>query len=120
MAYQEGQYAITKFTLEETGTALRLTITPSEDSHGLLPLERTLYLKFRDVEMEEMCITLGTSPVVIELTDVKPIPNVPAAQLKSAIFTRLQGSNDRKNLLLKKYIPANVQQAAQELDALIY
>lgn len=120
MAYQQGCFAITRFRLEEAGSSLRLTITPPEDSHGLLPEKRTMYLKFRDVEAEELCITLGKDPVVIELTDGKPMENLPASELKSAILTRLQGSNDLKNLLLKKHIPKNVQAALTELDALLY
>ena len=45
MAYQQGVYAITQFCLEEKGNALRLTITPPQDSHGLLPAQRQMYLK---------------------------------------------------------------------------
>ena len=63
---------------------------------------------------------LGTEPVVIELTQVKPIPNPPIAELRSAILTRLQGSNTRKNLLLKKHMPKKVQAALKEFNALIY
>jgi alpha-glucosidase (family GH31 glycosyl hydrolase) len=120
MAYQKGQYAITRFRLVETGDGLRLTITPPEDSHGLLPQNRTFYLNFRDLDTPVQCITLGSESVVIELSQAKPIPNPPIAELRSAILTRLQGSNTRKNLLLKKHIPKNVQTALKEFNALIY
>ena len=120
MAFETGVFAKTRFTLEEEGSRLRLTITPPADSHGLLPNERQLYLKFRDVETDEKCITLGSSPVVVELTDVRPLENPPVSELRSALLTRLQGSNDWKNTLLKRKYPACLRDALKELDALWY
>ena len=119
MDYAHGRSALTTFCLEEDGDSLRLTVTPPRDSFGLLPQERQVYLKFRDVEAEEMCITLGDQPVTVTLTDVKPRAAEPLEELKNAILTRVQGSNDRKSLAFKKKMPAFVRQALAELDALI-
>ena len=120
MAYTEGAYAITHFELEQQDDTLRLTITPPEDSHGLLPEKRTMYLIFRDVEDKEICVSVGSEPVVVELTNIRPLGNPDKEELKSAILTRLQGSNDWKNQWLKKHCPQNVRQALRELDALYY
>jgi alpha-glucosidase (family GH31 glycosyl hydrolase) len=120
MAYTEGAYAITHFELKQQDDTLRLTITPPEDSHGLLPEKRTMYVIFRDVEAQEICVSVGSEPVVVELSGIRPLGNPDKEELKSVILTRLQGSNDRKNLLLKKHIPKNVQTALDELNAMIY
>jgi hypothetical protein len=63
---------------------------------------------------------VGTEPVVVELTDIRPVANPSKEQLKSILLTRMQGSNDWKNLWLKKRCPSNLQAALSELDALYY
>ena len=117
-AYREGKYAITEFNLEENGDNLRLTITPPADSHGLLPDEREMYILFRDVVAEEIKVSVGREPVVIELKNVKPVPTESVEELRSALLTRVQGSNDRKNRLFAKKMPAFVEGALAELDCL--
>ena len=117
-AYREGKYAITEFNLEENGDNLRLTITPPADSQGLLPDEREMYILFRDVVAEEIKVSVGREPVVIELKNVKPVPTESVEELRSALLTRVQGSNDRKNRLFAKKMPAFVEGALAELDCL--
>jgi alpha-glucosidase (family GH31 glycosyl hydrolase) len=118
MEYQNGKFAITTFCLEENGRNLRLTITPPKDSHGLLPAQRQMYLKFRDVEEEEICVTVGTEPVIVELTDIRCRKNPPLGELQGRILTGVQGSNDRKSRRYGKRLPAYVLDALMELRAL--
>ena len=116
--YQQGKFAVTRFDLQEQGTTLRLTITPPKDSFGLLPPQRTMFLKFRDVQAEEICVTVGTQPVTIELLDVCVRRNAPLEQLRGNILTRVQGSNRFKSRRFRRGMPSFVQSALAELDAL--
>ena len=117
-AYKDGKFAITTFELTEQGDSLRLTITP-DDKCGILPTEREMYIRFRDVDCDELKLTVGREPIVIELSDVKPLPAEPIEELRSAILTRVQGSNDRKIKLFAKRIPSYVAGALAELDCLV-
>ena len=119
-AYQQGAFAVTTFRLEETGNTLRLTITPPADSKGLLPENRQMYLKFRDVAAEEICVTVGSEPVVVELVDAKPLTNEPKEELRSAILTRVQADNQWKSSRFKGKLPQFVADALAELDAMEY
>ncbi len=116
-AYKEGKYAITSFKLEEKGNSIRLTITPPTNSNGLLPIEREMYIKFRDVDTEEIKVKVADEPVVIELNNVRPLENEDKNELKSAILTRVQGSNDKKSLTFKKRLPRFVREVLAEFDA---
>ena len=118
MAYQVGEVALTTFSLEQEGDTLRLTITPPKESCGLLPEKRQMYIKFRDVEAEEVCLEVGSEPVTVELTDVQPRKTEPISQLENAILTRVQGSNDLKSMLFGKKLPKFVQSALAEFQAL--
>ena len=116
-AYKNGKYSITSFALEENDSTLRLTITPPKDASELLPAEREMYIIFRDVEAEEIKITLSNEPITIELKDVKPLENESTEEIKSAILTRVQGSNDIKNIRFGKKLPKYVTDTLSELDA---
>lgn len=117
-AYRDGKFAITTFELCESGDDLRLTITPPADSFGLLPEEREMYLVFRDIVADEIKVTVGNEPVTIELKDVKPKSTEPIEELRSAILTRAQGSNDKKTRTFGKKLPAYIRSCLAELDAL--
>jgi alpha-glucosidase (family GH31 glycosyl hydrolase) len=119
-AFEKGIYAITKFTLEETGSTLRLTITPPADSHGLLPRQRNMYIRFRDVMQEEMCITLANQPIVIDLQNVRHQKNAPVTELRNAILTRVQGKNLWKQRHFQKKLPDFLKKPFAELDCLWY
>lgn len=117
-AYKEGRFAITEFNLEERGNSLRLTVTPPKDSMGLLPCEREMHIIFRDVMTEDVKITIASEPITVELHDVKPRQNESHDEIKSAILTRVQGSNDRKNAKFRGRLPRYVRDVLSELDAL--
>lgn len=117
-AYRDGKYAITTFDLTDDGENLRLTITPPEDSHGLLPESREMYLKFRDVETDEIKITLGREPITVEIKGYKAMENEPEDELRSIILTRVQGSNDKKNAIFSAKLPDYVSDALKEFEAL--
>ena len=116
-SYENGEYVKTKFTLEENGTSIRLTITPPTDSKGLLPEERVMHLKFRDIEAEDLTVIVKNAPVIIEIENVEPIKNEPKEELKSEILTRVQGSNAKKNCAWKKKYPRYIREALSEFDA---
>ena len=116
-AYMEGKFAITTFKLEEEGKTLRLTVTPPADDKGLLPKEREMHVIFRDIEAEEIKITLSDTPVVIELNDICPLKNESVEEIKSALLTRVQGSNDRKCRTFGKKLPEYIANVLSELDA---
>ena len=116
-AYKEGKYAITSFKLEEKGDSIRLTITPPMDSNGLLPTEREMYIKFRDVDTEEIKVKVADEPVVIELNNIRPLENEDKNELKSVILTRVQGSNDKKSFTFKKRLPRFIREVLAEFDA---
>ncbi len=116
-AYKEGKYSITSFKLEEKGNSIRLTIKPPTNSNGLLPAEREMYIKFRDVDTEEIKVKVADEPVVIELNNIRPLENEDKNELKSAILTRVQGSNDKKSLTFKKRLPRFVREVLAEFDA---
>ena len=118
--YKNGKFAITRFELEQKEKALRLSVTPPKDSHGLLPERRELRIRFRDVETEDICITLANEPVTVEITDIKPRRTESKDELKSAILTRVQGNNTLKSIGFRKAPPSFVQDALDEFDALCF
>ena len=120
MDYQNGKSAVTTLDLEEKGGSLKLTITPPADSFGLLPENRQMFLKFRDVAAEEICVSVGSEPVVVELTDIKPLTNESQDEIRSAILTRVQGDNQWKSSRFKGKLPQFVADALAELDAMEY
>ena len=119
-AYREGVSAVTCFTVEEADDALTLTITPPENSHDLLPAQRQMVIRFRDVEAEDVCVSVANKPVTIRLTGIRPKVNLPKAQLRSDLLTRVQGGNRWKNRRFHKNPPKFVADALAEIDALWY
>ena len=119
-AYQNGEFAITKFVLEETEGALRLTVTPPKDSRGLLPNEREMYIKFRDVETEDVKLIVSKEPITIEIKSPIHKQNEKLDEIKNAILTRVQKSNKWKGKAFSKKYPAFVQSAIDEISALDY
>ena len=116
--YKNGKFAITEFRLEERDGSLRLTITPPKDSAGLLPPEREMNIIFRDVLADDIKLTVTNEPITVELKDIKPRQNDDLDEMKSAILTRVQGSNDRKSRTFGKNLPRYVRDVLSELDAL--
>ena len=135
MAFQQGVSAITTFEMEADADSIRFTILPPEDSCGLLPENRQMYLRFRDIAGAEasingtpvpfvdgICITVSNQPVVVELRSICAAVNESLEESRSALLTRVQGSNDWKSRRLngKKPMPSFIQNALDELDALDY
>lgn len=119
-AYQKGEYILTKFVLEEKENVLRLTITPPEDRKGLIPVEREIYLKFRDVEAEDMKITLSNEPIIIEIKSPVHKQNISTDELKNILLTRVQKPNDWKSTAFRIKLPEFLKEAMDELGALWY
>ncbi len=132
-AYKNGIFAITKFALSEEGDRLTLTITPPEDSKGLLPAERKMYLMFRDVKAAEVSsefsarpspdglgieieVTVGNEPLMVTLLGTVPAENPNFDDFKNAILTRVQGSNFKKSRIFGKKLPRYVEWVISELD----
>ena len=119
MDNKTGRSAITIFELCEENDSLRLTITPPDDTSGLLPSEREMFIKFRDVDFEDVRVVVSNEPVTIELENIKRSRSEDIEEMKSAILTRVQGSNDYKSSTYGKRYPNFVSRAIAELDALV-
>ena len=117
--YKNGKFAITTFELKEYDDTLTLTVTPPENSHGLLPEKREMVIKFRDIVAEDIIITLENKPVSIELKNIIPTKNEDREELKNQILTRVQGSNSWKNRAFKGKYPDFVAEALAEIEALV-
>ena len=120
--YRNGKYAITSFTLCERDNTLTLTVTPPEDSHGLLPSAREMVIKFRDIEAEDVTLTLEDKPVTVEIKNAVIKKNTPREELKNELLTRTQGSNTWKSRRFKaneNKLPRFLREALSELDHLI-
>ena len=134
MEYEHGAYAITAFEIREEGDSLSFTVTPPTGCNGLLPEVRQMYLKFRDVTGAdvtvngeqvpfdgEICVAVGRDPVRVELRQVRVLENESREESRIALLTRVQGSNPWKSAHFggKKPMPGYIQDALDELDALL-
>ena len=118
--HELGHHAITTFTLEEQDHTIRLTIVPPANVHHLLPPQRKINLIFRDIACDDIQVVLEDTPVIIELNSIRYKENVLRDTLRSHILTRVQGKNIWKRKRFSKNIPAFVQMALDEIDALWY
>ena len=121
-AYLDGKYAITRFDLEESDGALRLTVTPPSDANTIFKSERELEIIFRDVVCEPVHVKLGNEPVTVEIKNPVCTKNESRESIKNTIFTRIQASNAWKAVHLggKRNLPTFVKDALSELDAMVY
>ena len=134
MDYESGSFATTLFSVEETDHTLRFTIHPSEDCTGILPKERTMILRFRDITAAKCSINGATVPyqdglriitadktIVVELHQIRKLENRDKSELRSDLLTRVQGENIWKALNFNvQKMPRFVQDALKELDCLHY
>jgi len=133
-AYEQGVSAVTNFEVSAQGDRMTLTITPPENSHGLLPESREMYLAFRDVEraevtvdgmdvpfVNEILIRVSGQPVRVALRNVCAARNEPKEEIRIDLLTRVQAANSWKGSHFsgKKPMPQFVQDALDELDAMI-
>ena len=117
--YREGKFAITSFRLEETDGGLRLTVTPPSSGADFLPDRREMYLKFCDIECDDIKITLADKPVTVEISDIRCRKNEKKDELASWILTRVQGGNDKKSMIFGKKLPRFVSDVLAEFDAFL-
>ena len=117
-AYQRGECSFIKFILEECENTVKLTITPPENTFEFMPKERELYIKFRDLEIDDIKVTLSNKPVTIEIESPVYKKNESAEELKNVILTRVQKSNIWKGKVFKNKFPKFVKEAIDEIDAL--
>jgi hypothetical protein len=137
-AHQQNIAAFTDFTMRKEDASLTLEIKVCDD-HQLLPEQRQITLCFRDIV--DAKVTINDDPVVIPKDDCLKIPisltregavvtltdlRSPVApsftERKVALFTRLQGSNRRKQKLFAanpKYLPRYIRRILDEYRAMI-
>ena len=116
MAYKNGEFALTEFSIVEENGNLTLTITPQQ-TEGILPLEREMCIKFCDVYADDVLVKVGKDPVIVTLENVDPKKNESIDELKSIVLTRVQGSNDEKSITYGKLLPKFVSDVLAEFDA---
>jgi alpha-glucosidase (family GH31 glycosyl hydrolase) len=116
--FENGKFALTHFDLVENEGKLTLTITPPEQSNGVLPDEREIIVKFRDIIADDVVVMLKNDPVTIEIDNVKPMQNESYEELKNIILTRVQGANSWKEKNFKSKLPEFINSALSEFDAL--
>jgi alpha-glucosidase (family GH31 glycosyl hydrolase) len=123
-AYRQGAYAITKFTVTEDDTGIHFVIHPPVGDGSILPKERQFILRFRDLLDESgrevvMPVTFKGAKLQLHLNGCKTAVNVSKNELKTDLLTRVQGSNQWKNMVFSKRLPGFVQDAMDEFDAMI-
>ena len=132
-AYREGQSAVTVFSVEEKEDALTFTVQPPADTMGLLPENRKMYLRFRDIAHAQICcngekvpfgtdicVEVGSQPVEVVLTDLRYAENPAVEELKINLLTRVQSSNRWKSKHFREgKMPKFLRSALAELDALV-
>lgn len=118
-AFEQGHSTLTAFKLEKTSTSLLLTVTPSSSNGKVFSTPRKMIIKLCDLEADDICITVGEEPVVVDLSHAKALKKESLEEMKNIILTRVQGSNTKKSITFKKGLPAFVKDAISELDALI-
>ncbi len=116
--FEKGIFAITRFDVASEGDSLKVTITPNDN--GVFAKARKMVLKFRDIEADDIEITLENEPVAVEIAKVALCKNESIEELKNEILTRAQGSNNVKGSTFNngKY-PRHILDAIKELDALV-
>jgi hypothetical protein len=123
-AYRNGSYAVTKFTVSEDDAGIHFVIHNPVGDVTILPEERQFILRFRDLVDEQgrevvMPVNFSGTKLQLHLNGVKYAENTPKSELKTDLLTRVQGSNQWKNTVFSKRLPGFVQDALDELDAMI-
>jgi alpha-glucosidase (family GH31 glycosyl hydrolase) len=113
MEYKNGKFAITSFELSESKDKLCIIVTPKRSGNLNLP-RREIHLKFRDIENDDVILTLADEPVRFEILNPIPRKNIDKEEYKNVILTRLQGSNPRKSRILKNKLPGYINAVLSE------
>ena len=120
--------------VEEFANTLRFTITPPAEKTDILPENRKMTIKFRDIlaakvtvngeemQLDDCVLTVGQEEILIELTDLICMTNPDKQEMEIDLLTRVQGSNHRKDKMFKKdqrsKLPGYLKDALAELDAM--
>ena len=67
---------------------------------------------------EQIKIALSNKPVTVEIKDIRPRKTATKDELRVSLMTRVQGSNDRKNLFFGRKMPGYIKDAMNEIDAI--
>ena len=123
-AYRHGQFALTTFTVSEDNAGIHFVIHSPEGDASILPKERQFILRFRDLVDDQgrevvMPVTFTGAKLQLHLSGMKNADNPPKNQMKTDLLTRVQGSNQWKNTVFPKRLPGFVQEALDELDAML-
>ena len=133
-AFTKGEYVITSLEASLENGVQRFVITPGEDTANLLPMNREIYVRFRDIEAAQVTVDgetvtydkdgikviVSNKPVTIELTEFVAMKNKPKQESRISILTRVQAGNNWKSSHFKgNKIPTYIQKALDELDALL-
>jgi len=135
--HNSAAHAITPMDVSGEGDTLRFVISPAQGDRTILPESRYMNLIFRDIRSAEAQINGQSVPfstegialpvdpsaeTVVELTNIISGVNPPKAQLRTELFTRIQGEVVWKNAVLnnERKMPKFVRDALSELNNLNY
>ena len=123
MNYKNGDFAETRFEVEEDGCDLIFTINPAEGDLSVIPSERNYTLSFKDItDCEKIYATLDGKRVAVEkniedstvsvnavvasqnklkitLKNVTVKKNSPKKEMLTDLLSKVQGSNNAKMIL---------------------
>lgn len=149
--YLDGAFSTTQFKITENGSTYEFEKLPTDGNTSVIPNKRSYLLSFRDVlnagkiEIRKngrgikpkadtdsgflrICIS-EISPqdnVTVKLSDVAVLKNPPLRERRTALISRIQGSNDLKKLCFESfvvknkrtYIPHRLKDALTEIETL--
>ena len=139
-AFTAGAFAVTNMTLREEGDTLCFDMAPQEGDVSILPENRRIFLRFRDITAADVFIN-GTSathsgvdcvevsmvyrnePIKVELRNVHRKKNRPLKEAAADLMTRLQCGNAQKEIYSSndgKMMPEFLRKAMLELKQLDY
>lgn len=133
-----GAYAVTKLKLLQQQGMLRFTIEAPAGNTEILPQQRQMTLRFRDVVSADVTVNgiptewtgdtvtvpviVCKDTVVVELSNVVALTNRPRKELQTDLLTRVQWSNHRKSQMFTEdkfdKLPGFLKDALAELDAM--
>ena len=139
-SFRRGCSALITMGVREEGEDLRFTISAPAGDNSILPPERWLYIRFRDVvrgevfvdgspvtvaegECLEVPVLYRNRPVGIELRRCQWMKNIPLEQASGDLLTRVQCANGLKSRFFAnggKKMPKYIKNALQELVHLDY
>ncbi len=153
LAYKDGAFCETEYRVSDFGNSLNFTVSASKGDTSLVPEARNYILSFIDISAcgdisvkadgkDKMFRVIKDRNILkIEITDVSCNEeitvklenyirkvNPPKSQLRTELFSKTSGSNDKKSVkytaFIKKgtptLIPKALKKPLEELDELVY